>query len=305
MALQVLIATFATAGPVFDTNTPLSFFTNVASRLLSSELNVNLSRMEVYPTNQYTPAVHRLLQVSANILDAQNTNFFPSIFRPLFSKDASNHLFIIGYEPVTNVSGASDPQLASAVSCGYLLAQLSRGQRNLLADRFGPVNVYGVPWIIGAKKELPNFNQLSLLTAATVVRKLEHDPHHFESQNGHLYDESGIHRLGDEPSWEVTFWNSYSNAITSAQYNGQPIQVVVSDTIANVHDQSVVWDSQNWGHAQRIFIQTSSSILGRARAGEATGRHRSPKRRNRIRLFHLTGHSFTKVRWSIITHPQL
>jgi hypothetical protein len=70
LAVQLSIATFATAGPVFDTSTPVSFFTNVASRLLASELKVNLSRIQVYPTNQYTPSVHRLLQVTANILDA-------------------------------------------------------------------------------------------------------------------------------------------------------------------------------------------------------------------------------------------
>src|ERR1017187_9259852 len=83
----------AQANPLFDNSTPISFFTNVASRLLSCELNVNLGQLQVYPTNQYTPAVHRLLQVTANILDAQNTNFYPSIFRPLFSEDASNHWF--------------------------------------------------------------------------------------------------------------------------------------------------------------------------------------------------------------------
>jgi|KBSSwiStaDraftv2_1062776.scaffolds.fasta_scaffold122347_3 hypothetical protein len=65
----------AQGGPKFDTSDPLGFFTNLASRLLQSELNLSLTRIQVYPTNQYTPAVHRLLQVTANILDATTNRF--------------------------------------------------------------------------------------------------------------------------------------------------------------------------------------------------------------------------------------
>ncbi len=66
-----MIATIGTAlaGPI-TTDNPVGFFTNVASRLLSAELNVDLHHIQIYPTNQYTPAVHRLLQVTANIYDA-------------------------------------------------------------------------------------------------------------------------------------------------------------------------------------------------------------------------------------------
>jgi hypothetical protein len=75
-------------------DTPIDFFTNVASRLLSSQLNVDLTRIEIYPANQYTPAVHRLLQVTANVYDATTTNGFPSVFRPVFRNDGTN-VFII------------------------------------------------------------------------------------------------------------------------------------------------------------------------------------------------------------------
>ncbi len=44
--------------------------------------NVNLGQIEIYPTNQYTPAVQRLLQVAANVYDATTTNQYPSVFRP-------------------------------------------------------------------------------------------------------------------------------------------------------------------------------------------------------------------------------
>jgi hypothetical protein len=37
--------------------------------LLKSELNLDLNKLQVYPTNYYTPSVHRLLQVAANLYD--------------------------------------------------------------------------------------------------------------------------------------------------------------------------------------------------------------------------------------------
>ena len=58
------------AGPLVTAESPIGFFTNVASRLLQSQLNLSLDRIQLYPTNQYTPSVHRLLQVTANLYDA-------------------------------------------------------------------------------------------------------------------------------------------------------------------------------------------------------------------------------------------
>src|ERR1017187_1052710 len=89
-ALMVVVTT-ATASPTLDTGNPFGFFTNVASRLLTSQLNINLTQIQIYPTNQYTPAVHRLLQVAANVYDATSTNFYPSFFRPLFSRDQDGY----------------------------------------------------------------------------------------------------------------------------------------------------------------------------------------------------------------------
>jgi hypothetical protein len=103
------------AQPV-NLNDPIGFFTNVASRLLRSELGVDLNRIQIYPTNQYTPAVHRLLQVAANVYDAATnrtfnipdaTNGFPSVFRPVFFDESSvgtgTSVWIVGYTEVTNI----------------------------------------------------------------------------------------------------------------------------------------------------------------------------------------------------------
>ena len=149
---------------------PLGFFTNAASRLLSSEMNLNLTQIEIYPTNQYTPAVHRLLQVAANVYDATTTNFYPSIFRPLFTVNGGGNVFITGYTNQNSlisqanemVPGANNDILDPPVEA----AALPVGQ-NILT------NVYGVPWVIGAKKGFPNFNAFSVESAFQLARKLE------------------------------------------------------------------------------------------------------------------------------------
>src|ERR1043166_7019661 len=73
-----------------------SFFTNVAARLLQQQLGVRLSEIQIAPTNQYSSAVHRLFQVTANIYDATSTNDFPAVFRPLFDA-RSNGVFLAGF----------------------------------------------------------------------------------------------------------------------------------------------------------------------------------------------------------------
>ncbi len=102
-----------------NTTSAAGFFTNVASRLLSSQLNVNLAHIQIYPTNEYTPAVHRLLQVTANIYDATTTNFYPSVFRPLFWKTNEfigndvyqTNIYITGYQYVQEPITASGPPI--------------------------------------------------------------------------------------------------------------------------------------------------------------------------------------------------
>ena len=83
------VANAARADSPLNTACPLNFFTNVASRLLSSQINLDLTHIQIYPTNQYTPAVNRLLQVTVNIYDATTTNYYPSVFSPDFLGDES------------------------------------------------------------------------------------------------------------------------------------------------------------------------------------------------------------------------
>jgi len=206
-----------------DPGNPLGFFTVVADKMLRSTFPFGVTSIPVYSNGVcvYTPAVQRLLQLSANLCDAANTNFFPSVFRPLFASDGSNDVFIIGYLQVTNVSGAADPQLSPP----HDVTQLAGASSVPITDANGPVNVYGVPWIIGAKKGLPNFNQLYMINQAQVTRKLEVTR---TGVNPRLatYTTNEMYLIGISNNLGISWWNSYN-----APYP-RPVMVFASDFIS-------------------------------------------------------------------------
>jgi hypothetical protein len=119
----------------------------------------------------YSPALHRLLQLSANLLDATTTNapglaagppFYPTVFRPVFSNDFAN-VYIHHYEE------------ASQFNAGMVDTNnwFDLTDPNVNPSNIGPNNfVYGVPLIVGAKKGYPNFNEYVLLSAVEVERKI-------------------------------------------------------------------------------------------------------------------------------------
>ncbi|MCS7090412.1 MAG: hypothetical protein RMN51_08920 [Verrucomicrobiota bacterium] len=212
---------------------PLRFFTNAADRLLQAytaewlrsapaeyvltygtNRPFGVTNIPVWISNRfvYTPAVHRLLQLAANLYDARNTNRWPSVFRPVFSRQGPD-VFISGYEEVHGdpTPALSEPIEATEVPQGF-------GQR---------VNVYGVPWVVGVKSGLPNFNEFAMQTVFDVTRKvkirkpsLNARPDQF--QTNQLYIISLTNVLAAE------FWNSYRMDYTN------PILVRVTGDVTMV-----------------------------------------------------------------------
>src|SRR5438105_3915967 len=82
MCLIIILNTTLRAVAVLLPEPSEAFFTNVADRLLQQQLGMRLTEIQIVPTNQYSSAVHRIFQVTANIYDATSTNDFPSVFRP-------------------------------------------------------------------------------------------------------------------------------------------------------------------------------------------------------------------------------
>ena len=188
-------------GPLISTESPIGFFTNVANRLLQSQLNLSLNRIQLYPTNQYTPSVHRLLQVTANVYDALTNRtitdypYLPSVFRPAFTND-NGTIYITGYAEETGTAVLNAP-----------LRDLQ-----LPADRgaLRPTDmVCGVPVIIAAKKGYPNFNKFAMQTQVQVTRKLQF--HRPGTSNIHPVNEiDQMFVVGITNLFGVEAWNSYA-----------------------------------------------------------------------------------------------
>jgi len=225
-----LVATIAmaAAAPNLNTQSPLGFFTNVASSLLSAQLNLDATRIQIYPTNQYTPAVHRLFQLAANIYEATSTNSYPSVFRPLFSRDAGGfgpNLFIRGFTNVDSVTGPTDSQLTLPINASTLAAT------NIPVVNL-PVNVYGIPWIIGARKGFPNFNEFAMESAFQLTRRLQVTrPSTNSPVMDYQYNQMFLLSLTNQLGVEC--WNSYTDNFTD------PVTIYVTDnqTVTLTNDE--------------------------------------------------------------------
>jgi hypothetical protein len=224
----------AFAAPPISTADPNYFFNTVAARLLNEELGMNLSGILIYPTNQYTPAVHRLLQVTANILDCTTTNYYPSVFRPIFWKTNEligggvyqTNIYIAGYQYVQEPLTPSGPPIFSLPT--------EAGDPTIPFGLSGMSNnIYGIPWVIGVKKGLPNFNALEMQTSFFIERKLQFTrnsatpvPPGSIFPYGRIYTTNQMYIMGVSNILGVEFWNSYSNAFTN------PVVVVAQNYLS-------------------------------------------------------------------------
>jgi hypothetical protein len=208
---------------------PIDFFTNTANMLLTNAgYTLSLTNLQVYPTNFYTPSIHRLLQVAANIYDAstnrafaagQTNTFFPTVFRPIFRRYAAATnvvITIVGYREVQNAEMASrlapamiDPTergapIASIPTYGTPFASVAVPG----AEKNEPM-IAGIPLIIGAKKGFPNFNELSMETQIYVSRLLEFRR---KVNDGPVTSTNQMYVVGISNLFGLEAWNSYAAA---------------------------------------------------------------------------------------------
>lgn len=212
--LPCLLASFlwfggldAQAGPAISLDTPAAFFTNAAIRLLvgagytvgapgsTSNLLITVNdggvpvttlHIPISPINFYTPSVHRLLQLAANVYDATTNRvdlnpgaatpypYLPSVFRPLFEEGPRDlagrrQVFIVGYDqPNAEDLNPNGPFLGSSpphdLSDDDDLRQLGTVQIRHM--------VYNVPLVIGARKGWPGFDEFAVDTQIQAARQL-------------------------------------------------------------------------------------------------------------------------------------
>jgi hypothetical protein len=225
--------------PGWETNcvpwTPLGFFTNAANRMLtyyssnwiaanynaftntfgSSVSNAfGVANIPVYVNGQmvYSPAVNRILQLAANMYDATtNTsgipaNYghdFPSVFRPTFwvtNQNGFKNVYVNGYQYIASVTNNNDPVLNYVTNVTDLVTgNVTR-------------NVFGVPWIIGAKKGYPNFNEFAMENTLAVTRRLQltraaiNPPDNVDFSTFHT---NQMYTMSLNSSIGIELWNSY------------------------------------------------------------------------------------------------
>ncbi len=232
----MFIALTSLANPQLDTGNATNFFTNAAAAMFQQmdlhDLNGNLitiTNIPIYENplafngtniNYYTPAVHRILQVAANMFDATTNRIigpgptnYPTVFRPIFNSQ-NGIVSIVGYREVISPTEAFLPMLN--LSDFALTPQLLNQS----------VNMYGVPWVIGAKKGLPNFNEFSMDNALTVSRDLQ-----FTNVLGLAippWITNQIYNFSITNSFGIEAWNSYTNVY------GNSLRMVASNELTIV-----------------------------------------------------------------------
>jgi hypothetical protein len=213
--------------------------TNIGTVPVPTNIPVSfgITDIPVLVSNQfvYSSAIQRVLQLAANMYDATTNNTvalgnnYPSVFRPTFNAVLENgytNVYVNGYQQVVSVIGTNDVQLnlpvnVTSLSLGASVAKYANG-----------VNVYGVPWIIGAKKDFPNFNEFSMEETVGVTRRLQvtrtatNAPNSVDFTQFHtnqMYTMSVSNSLG------VECWNSYSNNYVPASGS---LSIVAQDTLS-------------------------------------------------------------------------
>lgn len=169
--------------------------------------NLSATNILIYPYNEYSPVLHRLLQLAVNLYDATTNRtvttypHLPTVLRPTFRvvrTPTVTNVFIKGYVEVTN----------AAFLASMTLRDLNNPRdRDALETDLNPV-VYNIPLLIGAKKGFPNFNEISLINVAQVTRKLQatkaSPADRLPNQTNLMYMLSVSNRFG------VESWNSYT-----------------------------------------------------------------------------------------------
>ena len=180
-----------------------------------------ISDIPVFVSNQfvYTPAVNRLLQLAANLYEATSTNYYPSAYRPLFTVSIQNgwtNVYITGYTNVVTITnnGTSDPQLAPPIDVATLVSSFSSGYGTPQYYVNLATNIYGVPWIIGARKGFPNFNESVVESIVGMTRRLQFVRNINGATPGKVVpitQTNQMYMMSLNTSGGLDFWNSYTN----------------------------------------------------------------------------------------------
>jgi hypothetical protein len=196
---------------------PLQLFTNAAQKIFA-QLNlrdgynnlITVTNIPLYPTNYYTPAVHRVLQLAANMFEATSTNLYPCSYRPYFSQSivgTNNNIVISGYDLV---NGADT--LPTYTNNLTIPIDLYDATNRASISGVNPIhmNVYGAPWLIGARKGFPNLNEIVMQSVSQITRKLQVRRPNTTTTDFSQFHTTQLIMAGISNTIGVEVWNSYA-----------------------------------------------------------------------------------------------
>jgi hypothetical protein len=183
----------------------------------------------------YSPAVNRILQLAANIYDASTNagipnvaSNYPSVFRPVFERTVERNYFL--NQTFTNIyikgfQYVQEPLITSPMSSSVVAGtiftvpiELNNLPLTGLGPTYSSTNVWGIPWIIGAKKGLPNFNGFELDNTFFIERQLQFTRNSGAPATpgsifpyGRTYATNQMYLIGISNSFAMDNWNSYLN----------------------------------------------------------------------------------------------
>lgn len=216
-------------------NPALLFFTNAVDRLLREyseewlatdfsaytntfrlDRTFSLTNIPVIISNQwvYSPAVHRALQLAANIWETKLATNLPSVvFRPLFRGEAAGtNVYIYDFVAETTANNIA------ANTLNRPAVDLMATNDPITAIGDGRVLVYGAPPVIGARKGLPNFNEFASEMLVSVTRKLQ-----VRKAGKTITQTNQVFGMEVQVPMGMEFWNSYAT-----NFN-QPVSIYVTN----------------------------------------------------------------------------
>jgi hypothetical protein len=191
VAHRILRDEFPVMREQFGTNVELyaTIYTNLLQRRIPVMINGMTQFTNAFNLVQriYSPHIHQILQVSANVYEAtlggkldEKEPYFPTVFRPVFHLDpGTTNIFIVDFVDETGPGMYNRVvQRTGPAMRWHTLDDSStwpgKGPAPTTGGDFDTNDFfYGVPFIVGAKKGFPNFNELAIQTVANFSRKLE------------------------------------------------------------------------------------------------------------------------------------
>jgi hypothetical protein len=200
------------------------------------------------PGVRYNEQIHRMLQLAANIYAAAHpvyvgsgTNRYqlPPVFRPQFSVVPSGNgtnLFvtIINYIQVTNDAFTQINQPFHELS----------DSTNTYNQRDGTFNFWGIPWIVGAVKGLPAFDQYSYQNQVFFARPLQfvryaETPGPYAADRPPQYTNQ-FYEISLTNISGMDVWNPYNSNFSGS---GNGLYVIVSNLITVSLMNTIGWST--------------------------------------------------------------